>query len=411
MRKFACLLVCVLVVAPRAGAQAPTLRDSAGIHLVSYPASAKGSGAPRQLSATPAVVIGTSDNPDATFASATAAVRLDDGSIVVADGQRSELRLFNASGAFVRKIGHEGEGPGDFRQLTAIFALPGDTILVWDGILSRITRFTREGKVTGTLGVERLPSVASPGGRGRSTPVIFAVGALADGSLMGHYSAVRFNPPTGWYSDSMTVTHVTSEGKYAPLGLFSRGESYSFVSEASGRSTGGFRPFTARTSLAAGKRSLWLTDGHQFALREYSPEGKLLRIVRISREPSPVTPADIETYRKGEREDARTTPMRDTTRRAGLIQFVEELLKWITFPPKHPAWTTLLVSANGDIWARESGNATTPQRWDLFDAAARYRGVVQVPADVEVMAVGADYLLARARDKDDVETVVLYRVR
>src|SRR5262245_8899253 len=40
-----------------------------------------------------------------------------DGAIFVGEGRPTQLRMYDASGRFVRKIGGVGEGPGEFRQI------------------------------------------------------------------------------------------------------------------------------------------------------------------------------------------------------------------------------------------------------------------------------------------------------
>ena len=409
MSKLPLTMLFCLATTYLAQAQTPTVRDSVGIHLVTYAAAAMASGPVRRLAPSPAVVLGTGRTPDDQFAAATGAIRLSDGSILVADGMSTELKLFDATGKFVRKLGQKGEGPGDFRQIGEIFALPGDTILVWDGILSRLTRFTVDGKVAGTQAVDRLPSVPSPGGRGTSTPVMFAFAVLGDGALLGFHGRVRSNALTELRTDSIAVAHVTTEGKYLALGSFLRGETYVFHSDETGMTSSDARPFTTAASVAAGKSSLWYTDGRHFELREYSLTGKLVRVVRLRREPTPVSNEAIEAYREGMRNEMRTMPVRDSAVRARRVAHNESVLRWLTFPKAKPAWMSLLVARTGDIWARQYGDATQVQRWEVFDSDARFRGWVDVPAGLAVFEIGREYLLGQAKDRDDVETVRLYR--
>ena len=47
--------------------------------------------------------------------------------------------VFDADGRFVARLGREGAGPGEFRAPTIVLILPGDTVLVIDGSLARLT--------------------------------------------------------------------------------------------------------------------------------------------------------------------------------------------------------------------------------------------------------------------------------
>ena len=74
-------------------------------------------------------------------------LRLEDGTVVVADRGANELRLFDAAGGFIRSLGGPGEGPGEFQLLNEVWTR-GDTILVSDNIQSRISVFGRGGDVS-----------------------------------------------------------------------------------------------------------------------------------------------------------------------------------------------------------------------------------------------------------------------
>jgi hypothetical protein len=92
-----------------------------------------------ELSA-PVVQIGVLDGADEyTFGSVETALRLADGSIAVSDPGASRISIFDAEGVFVRSWGSEGEGPGEFRQLSRIYRVGADSIYAaerWQGTVS-----------------------------------------------------------------------------------------------------------------------------------------------------------------------------------------------------------------------------------------------------------------------------------
>lgn len=97
-------------------ASAQQVRDSGGIRIVSYARN----DAPKQhwtLDSKPLLEIGgVADEGPTSFARIVGAARLSDGRIAVANAQPSEIRMFSASGAFLRSLGRNGEGPGEFNQ-------------------------------------------------------------------------------------------------------------------------------------------------------------------------------------------------------------------------------------------------------------------------------------------------------
>lgn len=63
----------------------------------------------------------------------------------------SEILFFDSAGRFLKPIGREGSGPGEFRFVGGILALPGDSLLVVDASLKRITVLTAEQRLSRTV--------------------------------------------------------------------------------------------------------------------------------------------------------------------------------------------------------------------------------------------------------------------
>lgn len=76
---------------------------------------------------------GTADaDPEYLFGAVSGAIRLSDGTVVVADMQALALRMFAPDGTHLRTVGRRGEGPGEFLAVTGLQRLPGDSIFVVD---------------------------------------------------------------------------------------------------------------------------------------------------------------------------------------------------------------------------------------------------------------------------------------
>ena len=73
--------------------------------------------------------------------------RLDDGTILVADGESRQLRLFDANGRLVKKVGRSGRGPEEFVYVEDM-ELCGEEVWVLDGrrvsVWSRSLDYKRE---------------------------------------------------------------------------------------------------------------------------------------------------------------------------------------------------------------------------------------------------------------------------
>ena len=113
----------------------------------------------------PLVRIGTIDGQAAyIFGNVTGAVRLEDGSVVVADEQSYNVRRYDASGQHMWTSGRKGEGPGEYAGLRLLRGCPGAAITVFDWVLKRITELDQDGKVmvTRALNADGVTPYGSP---------------------------------------------------------------------------------------------------------------------------------------------------------------------------------------------------------------------------------------------------------
>lgn len=74
-----------------------------------------------------------------------------DGTLLVADVAPVTVHVYDSAGSWLRDIGREGSGPGEFED--AFLAVQGDTILVQDRRNSRLNRFLADG-----TSLDALPS-------------------------------------------------------------------------------------------------------------------------------------------------------------------------------------------------------------------------------------------------------------
>lgn len=99
----------------------------------------------------PLVRVGLLDGPDEyLFGNIKGAVRLEDGSVVVADESIYEIRMFDARGRHAWSSGRKGEGPGEYEGIRLMRGCPGATVTVFDWSQDRITRLGPDGTVIDT---------------------------------------------------------------------------------------------------------------------------------------------------------------------------------------------------------------------------------------------------------------------
>jgi hypothetical protein len=371
-------------------------RDSAGITIVESPAP--DSTMPAFLvSGDPILLLGDEDSlPAEQFAQLAGALRLSSGAVVVADARAAEVRVFDSSGGFLRTIGRNGEGPGEFLNLGGVLHR-GDTIAVWDLNDNAMILFNEQDSLLGELVFERLPSVTHEGMTAR--PVMQPRRLLSGGAMYAIARQLRINPGSGNYQDTSHIRLATSPGGSQSVGRAYIGSSYTFDTP-DGTTWFGSRPFGAKGSLAFFDGGWYHSPGDRFEIREIASGDTVRRIMRVQREPVAVTDADRawhfdsvlaladSQYRDGERE---------------ALEFAE----WST---TMPTYTALVLDSEGMIWARRYPYTDPLARWEIFDPDGRLVATAVTPAQLDVRQIGPDWLLAMTKGEYDEPLVAVYRL-
>jgi len=149
---------------------------------------------------------GSVEDPDAGFTRIRDVDVDEDGRIYVLESGAQEIRVLAPDGSVERRIGREGDGPGEFRRAYAI-GVSGDTVWALDSRLDRITLFDREGEVLSTGRIEQarvtLPTCAG---------LLLPIGMRSDGlfpSEMRSIFCTRDDPESGVEEgDSIAVPRV-----------------------------------------------------------------------------------------------------------------------------------------------------------------------------------------------------------
>ena len=72
-----------------------------------------------------------------------------DGNIYLLDLQLNEIKIFSPDGTYIRTIGREGEGPGEFRAPTGLFFVPSGEVGVLQANPLKIVLLTKTGEPAG----------------------------------------------------------------------------------------------------------------------------------------------------------------------------------------------------------------------------------------------------------------------
>jgi hypothetical protein len=395
------LTLCFLLFLALAGcrAEAPRrlaqVRDSAGVEIVENSDYSWPNGQNWRLSDQPLLDIGVLEG-DSSYQlyQVIGSRRLSDGRIVVANAGSSELRFYDANGQHLLSTGREGGGPGEFGSMMMLASMTGDSLLVYDWRNQRLSIFDAGGTLARTAQLQFLTELGG-------FPMIVA--PLDDTSL---FVGVRTGfgsgeMRSGLSRDNMVFVRCDPDGSLADtLAVLPGGERNTLFD--ANMVLVGDRPFGRYPAHAASADGFYYGSSDCYEIQYYSETGKLQRSVRRPIPNLEVTDTDIESYKRERLENAQDDAQR---------QIIERLLAGDPFPQSFPAYGSVLVDAEGNLWVAVYRRPGDDQpRWTVFDPSGQMLGTVSVPERFTVHQIGSDFVLGRWQDELDVEHVQLYEL-
>lgn len=395
--------------------------DSAGIEIVESAAPAWGDDG-WSIADTPSLVIGRMEG-DARylFGEVAGAVVLRDGRIAVLDGQSALIRVYSPEGDHIEDWGGQGEGPGEFDFPRKIFPYRGDSILVAEFVARGLTVFDDRGRFGRTMVPEMRLSFLTELRRrmeegDRSVVPAHSCctlwGPLANGAFLLSYPEMI--PETGTGTKRGTVTAAItpdSGGAARNVGDF-KGQPRTY--EVLGGDSRTELQFPPWFNMAAAGDGYLATEGDSYSISAFDASGRLVRIIRLAREPRPVTDEVKSAHgrRLSERILAPGAPVE-----GGSPEAVLERMLSLPYPSHLPTFFGLHVDPEGNIWAvqlpygvGDEGQAAERPGLFVFGGDGRHLGMVEMPARLSVFQIGADFVLGSVRDDLGVQYVHLYRI-
>jgi len=99
---------------------------------------------------------GLVDSADYLFSEVFAIAGRPSGSTYVLDTHPYSIREYDPSGGFVRSIGREGEGPGEYRSPLGLSTMPQGQLAVWDQRTRRISIYGSDGALDELVHVDAM---------------------------------------------------------------------------------------------------------------------------------------------------------------------------------------------------------------------------------------------------------------
>lgn len=344
--------------------------------------------APWRVSDQPVLRVGEVDGPSEYLFSRVTAVRLiPGGGLVVADAGLANVRLFDSMGNVQSSFGREGEGPGEFAWLRHLEAI-GDTVLVYDPALFRLTRFDDTGRLLNTTQIDV----------DAGAPEVFA-GLFGNGDMA--LGAIRPAPR----DESTVSSDEWMLGRYSVGGEHSRSLGIGLgYSRLRGRPV----PFSTNLHAVVLDDSLFVVDDRRGVVSVVNGEGVTARTF------------PVEVPRPSSRE-AQEMLMRAVEDSDDEVPFLSEVPEAAWQEPV-PAISHVLVDRGArqfwlkhyepttDSWLLGGLTEVRGGLWTVVSAGGAPVARIDLPLDFVPLDLGEALIAGVERDDLGVERVVVYEV-
>lgn len=397
------------------GPSTASVRDSAGVEIVTNePGSAEAAGA-WSLSTDPVVEIGAGADPDVALSQVTAVAPLAGGRVAVGTNVPPRVLIFEPDGSLSATLGRGGEGPGEFSWVASVVELPGDSLAVWDSSRRRISMFTAEGTFAREVDLsETAPASARavPNDRvnagathllpaGSGTTIVWGEGMF--GPRPDQATVLRPELPAHRIGPEGDV--LTAYGPLPGMTVLAGGQAGMLPV-----------PFAARTYATTADGDFVVGTAESTELRVYGPDGALVRIVR---------------WPEGDRRIRGAHLSRWTEMLEDLPERLRADVRSMPRPERVPAYEGLVSTDEGEILVGDypgplgllslrradfGPEMFRPERrmparsWLVFDAGGALTATLETPAGFEPYAVRDGRMWGVFSDELDVESVRGYRL-
>jgi hypothetical protein len=145
-------------------------------------------------------------------------------------------------------------------------------------------------------------------------------------------------------------------------------------------------PFAPAASYAITARELVFGMPDSYEYRAYNANGSLVRRVRASATPAPITGAMVDAYRESMGKGA------DPETAALLKKGIERL----TLPKTLPAYSRLVAERDGTVWVAGYDPPTVKRQWwARFDPSGKLLGTLIIPTGFSVDRFANGYVVLR----------------
>jgi hypothetical protein len=392
---FGILVGCESSPLPSAGIRV-TETDSAGITIVTI------SGDPTllpelRLREVPSLAIEGSREP---FFSRIGEVEwLPDGRVVVEDNQHDGIYLFADDGTYLRQLGGQGDGPGQFQNMTEMTVLPNDSVFLYDRTHPRLSVMDPDS------GFVRSVRFGSDLG-GRPPLDVFALSPdrfIVQASVAHDTDEEETLPRLVEWDALLFLTDGVGQVVAGPVAF-----SGSYEARGEGLSAGPIYSHRAIVAVRPGRFVHGSGKGHELTVRSAGFEPLLM--IRWDGWSGPVPGAELERFHEEFLSSSDQLP-------PGIREsFEEAIFSSRMQPERRPAlsWRSY-IDELGRIWLSrffpERLRDEVEPEWHVLDEDGRPLARLALPTGATLVAVRADRVMFILADEVGVQSLYVHEIQ
>jgi hypothetical protein len=304
----------------------------------------------------------------------------DEGNFYITDWNRKRIQKYDAAGKFVLTIGRQGQGPGEFGNISIVRFDRKGRLYVTDIVNRRLNFFDKAGHFLEQIS---LPDAFE----------IFAVNSRG-GYVAGHTQEVKsefraFKIEWGVFDGQFNLVHelFSMIQDFKPPAGRDASSVAKFLAGVLSRMV--FRP---QPYLAVAENELiYFGYPEEYVIDVYSPKGQKIKSIRREYDPIGITKRDKESFENREAENYL---------RGMAEEQKKEARGFIKYPKYKPAYSSFSLMENGWLAVVLESIENEYTLFDLFDQHGNYIGHFKagVPSDFLFFKNGKAYAVAT---KDD----------
>jgi hypothetical protein len=357
--------------------------------------------------------IGEADRPNYDLGSISDVAVDQQGNIYVGQSQETSVRVFDANGRFLRRIGRYGNGPGELQSVSRVF-VRGNQLHVHDISAQRLVVYSLNGTFREHWTTPRFPAYPGTigGPRQKFANGAFEVTPLSADSVL---PVIVMKPDTA-QKRVLATLRVYDDGMLRIPGRITM----TLRSPVEWGSL--YRSDPRGNSITFLHRSIPQRRDNEafFTVVRMTPDGDTLFTKRFRYEPRYLSDDEWEKLVLGTMDGATTMIRRarsEAARRSSRAFDItdDEIRAGVRAkfpaPMPYPPIDDMRIADDGSTWLRQTTTATDGMRtWLVLDRDGVIGSRVRVPDAWTVAAILQNHVYAIAKGLDDIPIVVKARI-